>query len=253
MSLAVAESLTDRDGHHPRPAAPASPQASRPEPRAPQVAPEAAEPQPATTAPEHRPPAGPLAARIERRTQLRERPGGRVVASIGTTTGYGSERVLAVVARRDGWLGVLSDHVPNSRAAWIPADSARLVHEPYRLDVDLSERRLTVRRDGRVVRRITVAIGAPGTATPTGRFAITDALRITKAHPEYGCCALALTGRQPHLPQGWTTSDRLAIHGTSDVGGIGDAVSNGCLHAGEADMRWLMRRVTLGAEVLIRA
>jgi lipoprotein-anchoring transpeptidase ErfK/SrfK len=198
-------------------------------------------------------PSGPVGARIVRRTQLRRRPGGSVVRAIGTTTGYGSERVLSVVARRGRWLGVLSDHMPNSRAAWIPASSAELVHEPYRLDVDLSARRIVVRREGRVVRTIAVAVGKPSTATPVGRFAVTDTLRVGPSSPEYGCCAVALTGRQPNLPAGWSMSDRLAIHGTPDEGEVGGAVSNGCLHARESDMRWLLRKVTLGAQVRVRA
>jgi lipoprotein-anchoring transpeptidase ErfK/SrfK len=147
---------------------------------------------------------------------------------------------------------VLSDHVANSRAAWIPAAAAELLHEPYRLDVDISARRLTVRRDGRVVRRIGVAVGKPGTATPTGRFAVTDTLRIGSGYPQYGCCALALTARQPDVPQGWGGGDRIAIHGTTAEGSIGSAASNGCLRARNADMRWLIRTVTLGAPVRIR-
>jgi lipoprotein-anchoring transpeptidase ErfK/SrfK len=221
---------------------------------APESAPVPSAPGDAPAAPEVAPPPRrPIAARVIRRTQLRRSPGGPVVQTIGTTTGYGSERVLAVVARRGRWLGVLSDHVPNSRAAWIPVDSAELVHEPYRLDVDLSARRIVVRREGRVVRRIQVAIGKPSTSTPVGRFAVTDTLRIGKANPEYGCCAVALTGRQPNLPQGSTVSNRLAIHGTPNEGAIGMEVSNGCLHASKADMRWLLRKVTLGAQVRVRA
>ncbi|MDX6680326.1 MAG: hypothetical protein QOG94_365 [Solirubrobacteraceae bacterium] len=200
-----------------------------------------------------RPPHGPLGARVLRRVQLRERPGGRVVRAVGTLTGYNSERVLAVVGRRGRWVGVLSDHVANSRAAWIPAEAVELLHEPYRLDVDLSARRLLVRREGRVVRRVRIAIGKPGTATPTGRFAVTDALRIDDAHPQYGCCALALTARQRDIPQGWTGGDRIAIHGTGATGSIGTPASNGCMRAADADMRWLLRHVTLGAQVRIRA
>jgi lipoprotein-anchoring transpeptidase ErfK/SrfK len=161
--------------------------------------------------------------------------------------------VLAVVARRGDWVGVLSDHMPNSRAAWVPAAAVELLHEPYRLDVDLSKRRLTVRHEGRVVRRIQVAIGKPGTATPTGRFAVTDSLRIGPDSPQYGCCALALTARQPNIPQGWSGGDRIAIHGTTAEGSIGTAASNGCLRASDEDMRWLLPRVTLGAPVRIRA
>lgn len=199
-------------------------------------------------------PAGPLGARVLRRTQLRTRPGGRVVGVIGPRTHYASVRMLAVVRRRGDWLGVLSEHVPGSHAAWIPAASAELVHMPYSLDVDLSARRVLVRHEGRVVRRVGVAIGRPSTATPTGRFAVTDALRIVgSGRRAYGCCALALTGRQRNLPQGWGGGDRLAIHGTTATQTIGSAASGGCLRATEADMRWLMRRIRGGALVRIRA
>ena len=194
----------------------------------------------------------PVGARLLRRVQLRERPGGRVVRALGTRTGYGSARILAVVAREPGWLGVLSQYMPNSKAGWIPEDSAELRYEPYTLHVDLSDLRLVVRRNGRVVRRVTVAVGRPGTATPTGRYAITDALRIKPGGP-YGCCALALTGRQPNVPAGWSGGDRIAIHGTSNEDSLGTPASAGCLRASDRDMRWMMKRVPIGAPVRIRA
>lgn len=194
----------------------------------------------------------PLAARLVRRVQLRERPGGRVVRTLGMRTGFGSPRMLAVVARRGRWLAVLSHHLPNSRAGWIPAAGAELLVVPYELHVDVSERLLVVQFQGRTVRRVRVAVGRAATATPTGRFAITDALRFGRGSP-YGCCALALTGRQPNVPQGWTGGDRLAIHGTPDEATVGTAASSGCLRSAERDMRWLMSRVPLGAPVRIRA
>jgi lipoprotein-anchoring transpeptidase ErfK/SrfK len=175
------------------------------------------------------------------------------VRTLGLRTGYGSRRILAVVARRPGWLGVLSDHMPNSRAGWIPAGAAKLRAEPYTLQVDLSERELVVRRRRHAVRRIALAIGRAGSATPTGRFAITDALPMGSPRGPYGCCALALTGRQPNLPQGWSGGDRLAIHGTAREAELGTPVSAGCLRASNRDMRWMMARVPLGATVRIRA
>ncbi|MDX6719810.1 MAG: hypothetical protein QOJ63_2064 [Solirubrobacteraceae bacterium] len=198
-------------------------------------------------------PSGPLGARLLRRTQLRERPGGPVVRAVGRFTGYGSVRVLAVVKRRGHWLGVLSDHMPNSRLAWIPAAAAELLHEPYRMDVDLSARLLTVRHEGRVVRRVRVAVGRAESSTPTGHFAVTDSLRIGPGSSAYGCCALALTGRQPNVPQGWSGGDRVAIHGTTNESSIGTPASSGCMRAAESDMRWLLRRITLGSQVRIRA
>jgi len=122
--------------------------------------------------------------------------------SLGMFTGYGSARVLAVVGRRGRWLAVLSDHMPNSRRGWIPRDAVTLLHEPYTLHADLSERELVVRHERRVVRRIRVAVGLSATPTPTGRFAVTDVLRITGPRGPYGCCALALTGLERQRPAG---------------------------------------------------
>ncbi|MEA2154932.1 MAG: hypothetical protein QOE11_1072, partial [Solirubrobacteraceae bacterium] len=152
-------------------------------------------------------PRAPFGAQLAQRTQLRARPGGRIVHVLGMRTGYGSARVLSVVARRGRWLGVLSHYLPNARAGWIPAASATLLHEPYTLHVDLSRRMLVVRHEGRPVRRIVVAVGRAANATPTGRFAVTDRLRIGGPPGPYGCCALALTARQPHVPQGWSGGD----------------------------------------------
>ena len=207
--------------------------------------------------PQQRPEPGkrwPLGARLVRRVQLRERPGGRVVRALHPRTGYGSYRVLAVVARRPGWLGVLSHYMPNSRAGWIPADAAQLRYEPYSIEVDLSALRLLVRRDGQVVRRVRVAIGRPGHETPTGRYAITDTLRVSgDGNGPYGCCAFALTGRQPNVPQGWTGGDRIAIHGTNTEDSLGTPASSGCLRASDRDMRWMMKRIPVGVQVRIRA
>ena len=203
--------------------------------------------------PQAAPPQPPYGAQLQRRTQLRATPGGRVILSLGMFTGYGSARVMAVVGRRGRWLAVLSDHLPNSRHGWIARESVTLLHEPYTLHVDLSKRELVVRRERRAVRRITVAVGRPGTTTPTGHFAITDVLQITGPRGPYGCCALALTGRQPNVPQGWSGSDRLAIHGTTNEATVGTPASSGCLRARERDMRWLLAHIALGAPLRIRA
>lgn len=196
---------------------------------------------------------GPFGARLHRTVMLRDRPGGHILRSLGPRTEFGSRRVLAVVEQRPGWLGVLTHHVANSRTAWIPTTGAKILFEPYTLHADLSQRALVVRREGRVARRIKIAIGGPATATPTGRFAVTDALVIGRAGSPYGCCALALTGRQPNVPQGWTGGDRLAIHGTTNEATIGMPVSSGCLRAGDADMRWLIATVPLGSQLRISA
>jgi lipoprotein-anchoring transpeptidase ErfK/SrfK len=195
-----------------------------------------------------------FAARVPTGTTvaLRDRPDGRIVAKVGARTEFGSPQTLAVVAGRGDWVGVLSPALENSQVGWARATQVKLQGSPLRLDVDLSVRRMTVRdRDG-VVRRVSIAIGATDTPTPPGDFYVTDKLNGPDFGPYYGCCILALSGRQPNLPEGWSGGDRLAIHG-SPTPTWGTAVSNGCLHADEADLRYLMRSVPLGTYVRIHA
>ena len=185
---------------------------------------------------------------------LRSRPRGPVVASVGPTTEFGSPGVAAVAARQGGWLGLVTTARPNNKLGWVRRDdpAVGLRRVGYSLHADLSERRLVLRHRGRAVKRLSVAVGRPGSSTPTGRFAVTDKLDGSRFGPYYGCCILALSGTQPNLPPGWTGGNRLAIHGTDATGTIGQAVSAGCLRAGDADLAVLMRRVPLGTPLFIR-
>jgi lipoprotein-anchoring transpeptidase ErfK/SrfK len=181
----------------------------------------------------------------------RHRPGGRVLAKIGARTEFGSPQTLAVVARQGDWVGVLSPALENSQVGWARTRHVKLLESPLKLDVDLSERRLTVHDANGVVRRVSIAIGAADTPTPPGDFYVTDKLNGPDFGPFYGCCILALSGRQPNLPEGWSGGDRLAIHGSSSPT-WGKAVSNGCLHAAEANLQYLMTTVPLGTVVSIQ-
>jgi hypothetical protein len=196
---------------------------------------------------------GPLGAGIVRRTALRVSPGGRVVATLGRETAFSGPQILAVVGRRDGWLAVLHEALPNGRAGWIRAADARLYSEPWRIVVDRSDRMAVVRRHGRVVVRFRVGIGDAGSPTPLGRFAVTDRLVTSGPGSVYGCCILALSGRQPSLPAGWRGGDRLAIHGTPDDSRVGGADSAGCLVASRSVMKRLLRVLPVGTRVDIRA
>jgi hypothetical protein len=201
-------------------------------------------------------PAGPKPfrlARVRGQVSFSDGPGGRTTGSLATTTEFGSPQVVNVAATRGDWLGVVSTSRPNGRLAWVKRGSAlELGRTRWSLHADLSEHRLTLRRNGRAVHRMNVAIGRPGSETPTGRFAITDKLDGTKYGPYYGCCVLALSGHQPNTPPGWTGGNRLAIHGTDAPSTIGTAASAGCLRGADGDLRVLMAKVPLGTPVFIR-
>ena len=184
------------------------------------------------------------------RLALYSRPNGNPVGVLGSRTVYGGPLTLPVVRTRGNWLGVLTAAMPNGHLGWVKTEPGALTFGRVRLELeaDLSRQLLRIWAHGRVVRRIRVGIGGPGTSTPTGRFSITDKMPGASLGPYYGCCLLALSGTQPHTPPGWTGGARLAIHG-----GAYGAVSAGCLHASTADLRYLMRVVRLGTQIVIHA
>jgi hypothetical protein len=195
-----------------------------------------------------------MRVRPGRSVAVRARPGGRVIGRLDSRTEFGSPQVLGAVKTDGRWLGVATTTRSNGRLAWVDARSSALRAAPAKVSIraDLSRRRIELWRGEKVTERVSVAIGRPGSSTPTGRFTVTDKLDGRKFSPYYGCCVLALSGTQPNLPAGWSGGNRLAIHGTNDPGSIGQASSAGCLRAANSDLRKLMRRVSLGTPVEIR-
>ena len=184
-------------------------------------------------------------------TSLRSAPGGEVVRRLGHRTEFGSPRVLAVERTRGRWAGVLTPDRANGELGWVRLDARRLRagYTTSTVLVDISEREAVVRRSGRALRRFPVTVGAPSSPTPVGRFAVTDTFKGGLS-PAYGCCAVATTAKQPHLPSGWLGGDRIAFHGTT--GEIGVAASHGCIRAADRDVEPLLEELPLGSRVEIR-
>jgi hypothetical protein len=192
-----------------------------------------------------------LAARpLHSTVVLRAAPHGRALARVGPRGALGGPLVLGVVGVRGPWIEVTAQALPNGRFGWVEFGRDVAVH-PVRwtLRVSLAGHELAVLHGEQVVRRIPVGIGRPGSPTPTGRFAVAEKLSGPYG-PAFGCCILALTARQPRLPAGWNRSITyyIAIHAGS---GEGSAVSAGCLHMRESDVRYLMRTIPLGTPVEI--
>lgn len=181
---------------------------------------------------------------------LRASPGGRALVRVGPRGPLGGPLVFGVLGVRGRWVEVTAEALPNGRYGWARFGRDVSVQPvEWTLRASLSRRELDVLRVGRLVRTIPVGIGAPDSPTPSGRFAVAE--KVTGPFgPAYGCCILALTARQPNLPPGWNTriTYYVAIHAGS---GQGSAVSAGCLHATEADVRYLMRTIPLGTSVQI--
>ncbi len=191
---------------------------------------------------------------LRRSVNLLDAPGGKLKTRIGRKTEFGTRRVLGVVKRRGDWLAVLVPELDNGQIGWLREDKVAGVDTvAWSMHVDLSRRKLVVRRDGKTRRTVRIGVGRSDHPTPTGRFAVTDKLRVRAPGSPYGCCVLALTGHQTKLPPGWPGGDRLAVHATRDTSGLGKAVSLGCMRSHPRDAQWLLKTIPLGAPVFVRS
>ena len=161
--------------------------------------------------------------------------------------------VLGTLRAPDGapWLRVALPIRPNGTTGWVKAADVRWHRIDQRIVVDLSQHTLWRYVDGRMVRQLSVAVGAPSTPTTPGSFFVWA--RVTYAHPNgpYGAAALGLSGFSRVLTN-WPGGGRLAIHGTANPGDIGRDVSHGCVRVDNPDLLAYLRGVPLGTPVVIR-
>jgi lipoprotein-anchoring transpeptidase ErfK/SrfK len=189
-------------------------------------------------------------------------PGGAVVAIFPARQPWGDPTVFLLDARRadaagTAWYRVLlPGSLPGSRngsTGWVRADAVRLEPRPVRVEVDLSARRLLVLDGRRVLRRSRVAIGAPATPTPTGRYFVTAKLRPPRISPVFGPWALALSAYSDVLDQFGTGDGQIGLHGTAATGELGRAVSHGCLRVDHRTVTDLARLLPTGTQVTVVA
>lgn len=161
--------------------------------------------------------------------------------------------VLGTRRAADGtpWLHVALPIRPNGTTGWVDAADVRWRRIDQRIVVDLSQHTLWRYRDGRLIRRLPVAVGAPSTPTTPGSFFVWATVTYADPSGPYGAAALGLSGFSRVLTN-WPGGGRLAIHGTSDPTDIGRDISNGCVRVDNPDLLRYLRGVPLGTPVLIR-
>ncbi len=186
----------------------------------------------------------------------RARPGGAVVARFGKTNVNGYPTVLGVVGivvRRDctpTWYRVQLPVKPNGSTAFVPAGSLAVTRVRTRIVVSVSQRRLTLYRDGDAVLRATVAVGAPATPTPTGRYYVNQRLLPDDPSGPYGPEAIGVSAYSNVLT-GWAQGGPVAIHGTDEPWSIGRNVSNGCIRLPNAILKKVFPLAVAGTPVII--
>jgi hypothetical protein len=173
------------------------------------------------------------------------------VGVLSPTTEFGTIRVVLVTKQRGDWLRVRLPDRPNGSTGWIRSADVELRTVTDAVVIDLAARTLRWTRDGRLVLETPVAIGAPDTPTPTGRFYVTDLLD-TPDGGAYGPFAAGVAAHSDQLSEFGSGDGQIGIHGTSDPSSIGRAVSHGCVRVPNEVIARLVTSVPLGTPVTIR-
>lgn len=176
---------------------------------------------------------------VERRRPITQ--GRTVLPVVGHHTDKGGTR----------WLKVRLPGRPNNSTGWIRKARTMRSDTTWQLVVDLSERRVTVYRRGRIVRSFSAVVGSASTPTPRGRHFVEENV-LLKGGQVGGPYALALSARSYVFQEFAGGPGQVAIHGVWNVGGtMGTAASHGCVRLDTASISWLGERIGPGVPVTV--
>jgi hypothetical protein len=177
------------------------------------------------------------------------RPGGPAVAELPATE-LGSPTWVPVVQAQSNWDRILLPTRPDRSTGWVYLGGGGLqtAYTPYRIEINLATYRLTILDASRNLGTWTVAQGAPGTPTPTGRTFVLASL--VPQPVTYSPLILPLGTHSDTLTTYGGGPGTVGLHGWPDPAVFGHAVSHGCVRVPLAALRALSR-VPLGSPVMI--
>ncbi|MDQ8045745.1 MAG: L,D-transpeptidase [Patulibacter sp.] len=181
-----------------------------------------------------------------------------VTGAVSTKTHWGGQTQLLVLgsARTGGdlWLNVRVDGRPNGHNGWISGALAQVTTTGYRIEVSRASKSLRLFNGGRQIKSIKVVVGAPGTPTPAGSFAIADKLQVTDTNNFLGSWVLPLTAYSDILRTFDGGQGQIALHGRGGASlkvPVGKAASHGCVRIENTNINRIAALVPTGTPVNI--
>lgn len=196
-------------------------------------------------------------AYVDFATPVRARPSvkARKVADLRTVTFHGRAEVVLILGSREVggrlWLRIRYPGI-GRRVGWVP-DRVLSVSRMHRtlVVVDTSKPELRLLRDGKVVMRVPVGVGASVSPTPRGRYYIRERLALPNSNTIYGALALGTSAFSRYRTD-WPGGGQVGVHGTNQPGLIPGWISNGCVRLRNEDILALSRQIEVGTPLLIK-
>ncbi len=130
-----------------------------------------------------------------------------------------------------------------------------LTQPPLHLVIRLSNRRVYVYRQEKLLSSYPIAVGREGWETPTGEYQVIQKIQEPSwEHPFTG----EIIPPGPDNPLGirwigfWTDgTNYIGFHGTPNEDTVGQAASHGCIRMLNQDVKLLFDKVTIGTPVIV--
>ena len=170
----------------------------------------------------------------------------------GVPTVFGIRAAILAADCEPAWYHVRLPLKPNGATGYVRARDVWVGRVRTRIEVDLSERRVTLFRDGRELLSAAAAIGTSATPTPTGTYYVNQRLIPEDESGPFGPGAIGISAFSEVLT-GWAQGGPIAIHGTNQPWTIGEAASNGCLRVRNDVLERMFDATLAGTPVVIRS
>jgi lipoprotein-anchoring transpeptidase ErfK/SrfK len=171
---------------------------------------------------------------------------------LSNPTAIGGPLVFLVASANAHRLKVLLPVRPNLSEGWVSRSDVQLAFDPYRIEVQLRQHRMTVWRGKSVAERDPVGVGRRAvTPTPFGLYYITELLKQPDPTGIYGPYAFGLSAYSDVLHEFAGGNGEVGIHGTNEPWFVGTDVSHGCIRVYNSVITRLARELPLGTPVRI--
>lgn len=163
----------------------------------------------------------------------------------------GAPLVFLVEEDRGEWLKVLLPIRPNGSTGFVRASDVTVSENPYSIDIELTEHRLTVSKGDEVIIDEPIGVGTASTPTPGGKYYLKELLQPPDPNGTYGPYAYGLSGFSNVLEEFNGGDGVIGIHGTNQPEAIGTDVSHGCIRVSNDAITEMAGMLPLGTPVHI--
>jgi lipoprotein-anchoring transpeptidase ErfK/SrfK len=191
---------------------------------------------------------------VVRRTPSAHAP---ALTTLGRVNQNGFQQVMGVIGVHRSsrctadWYRVRVPVVQNGAIGWVRVWAVKTYRVRSRIVVDVSQRRLSLYRSGKLAFSSPVAVGAQGTPTPIGTFFVNERYVLPDASGPFGPYALGISAHSDTLRDVWVEDGPIGIHGTNEPWSIGHAASHGCVRVPNDVMRRIFPLAPAGTPVVV--